>query len=242
MERQNILYRLKQGLSLAGILVSILGFVHASQAAQTYDDKPLPLPTSSSHAPETTAEPTVDPSTPTPVLTLAPTATSVFDFDILVNGDFETLDGTPLLDPWKTKGHQNNRIVCNSPGEIVTTLGQCIFRFEGNTRKSSTLEQTIDLTNLDIKKNDYLRFSLYARVDSAESTGQAKLIVKYKDRPTDKAVIELYDETGDGRNRWYRELVVQSDQVKAIQVVISHNRKAPTVYIDDVSLNKLRYQ
>jgi hypothetical protein len=241
MERQNILYRLKQGLSLAGILVSIMGFAHASQAAQTFDDKPLPLPTSSTHAPETTAEPTVvDPNIPTP----APTLTTDLYVDLHLNGGFET-NGAPLLDPWTIKGHAKDGVVCNSMEEHVTPFGACAFMFKGNTGKDSVLEQTINLNNFNFKKNDRLALWVYARFSSVESIGQVQLIVKYGDHPTDKQIVELEDWIETPRQSYWTfltDLPLQSDQVREIKIVIIHNRKAPPLYIDDVRLNKTRSQ
>jgi hypothetical protein len=144
----------------------------------------------STATPDLTATPDM---TGTPDLTATATPTTDPAVNLLVNGGFESKDGTnaPDLTPWTGKGLEQDKIKCNKPDKVFSYAGECAFVFKGTTK--GTIQQTV--TTQTINAGDVLTLSAYVKGSGLIAGAAGQVVLKYSDGTKTKAKLTFATDT-----------------------------------------------
>lgn len=153
--------------------------------------------------------------------------------ELLVNGDFEQKTGKqPTF--WVGTQLSGDRLRCNG-AQTFSRNGQCAYAFKGSKAENSTLSQKIDLTDVTLAAGDTLTLEAYLQTNKKNVKLVVRLRVKYTDgTPTGK--VNLVAAKSKEYVLQSQSYILESANIKKINVVIANQSRAGRVYIDDASL------
>jgi subtilisin-like proprotein convertase family protein len=232
-------------LSVADMSAGTTGTLNSWQLILHGYSEEVETPTPETPTPETPTPETPTPETPTPETPTpeTPTPTELPDgtVELIANGGFEALngEGKPVLAPWEVKNPTGDKVKCNKDGKPpVSNSGECAFRFKGSLNEAGKLQQTLDLTGLNLQQGDALDVQWAMNVP-AGSTGKVKLVVKYSDGADATKFKEAFVQT-TGYETWGTAvgspLLIASPNVEKIKFSIGNKSEADKLYVDDISV------